>query len=158
VKTTDLSNSVIEVTEECITHKAKATINPAGCVIVAMYGGFKQIGRTGLLRFPAATNQALSVLQVQQDEVSPTFLLAWLNAKVDDWKRIASSSRKDPNITGTDVARFPIAIPSPAEQLRIAACLGSLDAVIVATSRRLDALRAHKKGLMQRLFPSAARE
>ena len=153
VKTADLNNSFIDETEEYITPKARATINPAGSVLVAMYGGFNQIGRTGCLRIAAATNQALSVLRVNHDKVLPVYLLAWLNAKVDDWKRIASSSRKDPNITGTDVAQFPIQIPSMAEQQRITDCLSSLDTQITAESEKLDALKTHKKGLMQQLFP-----
>lgn len=43
--------------------------------------------------------------------------------------------------------------PSPAEQRKIAACLGSLDEWIGAESAKLEALRSHKKGLMQQLFP-----
>ena len=154
VKTTDLNNSFIDSTEECITPQAKATINPVGSVLVAMYGGFKQIGRTGYLRIPAATNQALSVLRVKSDKMLPIYLLTWLNAKVDDWKRIASSSRKDPNITGSDVASFPIRFPLPLEQERIADCLSSFDDLITAHSQKLDTLKAHKKGLMQQLFPT----
>jgi type I restriction enzyme S subunit len=119
-----------------------------------MYGGFKQIGRTGCLRVPAATNQALSVLVLNQNLALPDYVLAWLNAKVEDWKRIASSSRKDPNITGTDVARFPIALPSLAEQQRVASCFSNLDTLITAESQKLEALKTHKKGLMQQLFPS----
>ncbi len=154
VKTTDLNNSFITQTEECITPKARARINPAGSVLVAMYGGFNQIGRTGCLSVPAATNQALSVLVLNQNRALPAYVLAWLNAKVDDWKRIASSSRKDPNITGTDVAKFPIALPSPAEQQRIATCLRALDALITAETKKHEALKTHKKGLMQQLFPT----
>jgi type I restriction enzyme S subunit len=47
------------------------------------------------------------------------------------------------------------AIPSPSlpEQRRIASCLSSLDEVIGAESRKLDALKLHKQGLMQQLFP-----
>jgi type I restriction enzyme S subunit len=44
-------------------------------------------------------------------------------------------------------------IPSPAEQQRIADCLGSLDARLAAEADKLAALKAHKKGLMQQLFP-----
>lgn len=153
VKTKDLNNSFIDSTEECITPQAKATISPVGSVLVAMYGGFKQIGRTGYLRIPAATNQALSVLRVKSDKVLPIYLLTWLNAKVDDWKRIASSSRKDPNITGSDVASFPIRLPLPVEQERIADCLSSLDDLITAQTKKIEALKTHKKGLMQQLFP-----
>jgi type I restriction enzyme S subunit len=155
VKITDLNNSFITQTEECITPKARARINPAGSVLVAMYGGFKQIGRTGCLTVPAATNQALSVLVLDQNRALPVYVLAWLNAKVEDWKRIASSSRKDPNITGTDVAKFPISLPSLAEQQRIASCLSNLDALLTAETQKLESLKTHKKGLMQQLFPSA---
>lgn len=40
------------------------------------------------------------------------------------------------------------------EQRRIAACVSSLDDLIAAQSERLEALRAHKRGLMQQLFPN----
>ena len=43
--------------------------------------------------------------------------------------------------------------PDPAEQRKIAACLGSLDDWIAAEARALAALRRHKTGLMQQLFP-----
>ncbi|MSR65347.1 MAG: restriction endonuclease subunit S [Verrucomicrobiae bacterium] len=39
------------------------------------------------------------------------------------------------------------------EQQRIADCLSSLDELIGAERRKLDALKAHKNGLMQQLFP-----
>ena len=154
VKTTDLNNSFITETEERLTPKAKVRINPVGSVLVAMYGGFNQIGRTGFLAVPAATNQAISVLQLDLKKALPEYVLAWLNAKVEDWKRIASSSRKDPNITGTDVAKFPIALPNIPEQQRIADCLASLDTLITTATQALETLKTHKKGLMQQLFPS----
>lgn len=40
-----------------------------------------------------------------------------------------------------------------AEQQKIAECLSTLDELIGAESQKLDALKAHKKGLMQQLFP-----
>jgi len=43
--------------------------------------------------------------------------------------------------------------PKPAEQQKIAECLSSLDELIGGESQKLDALKAHKKGLMQQLFP-----
>jgi type I restriction enzyme S subunit len=49
-----------------------------------------------------------------------------------------------------------ISLPTPIkeEQNRIADCLTSLDDLIAAQSQKLDALKAHKKGLMQQLFSS----
>jgi type I restriction enzyme S subunit len=154
VKTMDLNNSFIIETEEKITPKARARINPAGSVLVAMYGGFNQIGRTGCLSVPAATNQAISVLVLDNKVALPAYVLAWMNAKVDDWKRIASSSRKDPNITGSDVANFSISLPEIQEQQKIADNIFSLDDLITAQTRKLDTLKTHKKGMMQQLFPS----
>ena len=44
-------------------------------------------------------------------------------------------------------------VPEPHEQQKIADCLGSLDDLIAAEGRQLDALRQHKQGLLQHLFP-----
>ncbi len=110
VKTTDLNNALIAETEEKITEKAlKETslrIYPKDTVLVAMYGGFNQIGRTGLLAIEATINQALSAISVDKNSVDPFFLLCWLNGKVGLWKNLAGSSRKDPNITSKDVGDF----------------------------------------------------
>ena len=46
-----------------------------------------------------------------------------------------------------------IPIPTTAEQQKIADCLNSLDELIGEQGRKVDALRTHKKGLMQQLFP-----
>lgn len=46
-----------------------------------------------------------------------------------------------------------IPTPSPAEQQKIADCLMSLDEVISAQGRKVEALKAQKRGLMQQLFP-----
>ena len=40
------------------------------------------------------------------------------------------------------------------EQQKIADCLSSLDDLITAQSQKIDALKTHKKGLMQQLFPA----
>ena len=47
-----------------------------------------------------------------------------------------------------------IPFPHPIEQKKVADCLSSLDKHIDATKLRLEQLKEHKKGLMQRLFPT----
>ncbi|RMH47494.1 MAG: restriction endonuclease subunit S, partial [Gammaproteobacteria bacterium] len=39
------------------------------------------------------------------------------------------------------------------EQQKIADCMSSLDELIALEAQKLDALKQHKKGLMQQLFP-----
>jgi type I restriction enzyme S subunit len=53
-----------------------------------------------------------------------------------------------------DFARIPLKCPEPGEQQRIADCLSTLDARIAAEADKLAALKTHKQGLMQQLFPS----
>ncbi|WP_036187383.1 restriction endonuclease subunit S [Marinimicrobium agarilyticum] len=48
---------------------------------------------------------------------------------------------------------YSLAVPCPGEQQKIADCLSSLDALIAAQADKIDALKIHKKGLMQLLFP-----
>ena len=47
-----------------------------------------------------------------------------------------------------------VTVPSVPEQHRIAECLSSVDALIAAETQKLEALKYHKRGLMQQLFPS----
>ena len=51
--------------------------------------------------------------------------------------------------------KIEISIPSLPEQQKIADCLSSLDERIAAQEAKIAALREHKKGLMQQLFPRA---
>ena len=46
-----------------------------------------------------------------------------------------------------------IPVPTAQEQKKIADCLSSLDELITAQARKVDALKTHKKGLMRQLFP-----
>ena len=58
-----------------------------------------------------------------------------------------------PAINTTDLTNITVCLPSLAEQQKIAECLETLDDLIAAESKKLDSLKAHKKGLMQQLFP-----
>jgi type I restriction enzyme S subunit len=50
-------------------------------------------------------------------------------------------------------SELQLPVPSSEEQQKIADCLSSLDELIAAQARKVDALKTHKKGLMQQLFP-----
>lgn len=52
-----------------------------------------------------------------------------------------------------DFAKVSLQCPSRPEQDRIADCLISVDNIIAVQSQNIDALKTHKKGLMQQLFP-----
>ena len=160
VKTTDLNNGLIEKTEEKISQIAlketSVKILPKGTVFVAMYGGFNQIGRTGLLVDEAACNQALSAIY-PNEKIESYFLLTFLNHKVDDWKNFAASSRKDPNITKSDVLAFPLTYPVKEEQTKIASFLSTVDEKISQLTQKHALLSQYKQGMMQKLFSQQVR-
>ncbi|QTX33486.1 restriction endonuclease subunit S [Aminithiophilus ramosus] len=51
-------------------------------------------------------------------------------------------------------SKIKIPLPNEAEQQKIADCLSSVDELITLETRKIDALKAHKKGLMQQIFPA----
>jgi len=70
-------------------------------------------------------------------------------------KHITSGARSNGllNISKETFFNVEIPVPSLPEQQKIADCLESADVLIAAQERKVEALRAHKKGLMQQLFP-----
>lgn len=58
------------------------------------------------------------------------------------------------NLSKEFLSTIVLRVPRPDEQHRIATCLSSLDALITAETQKLEAVKTHKKGLMQQLFPS----
>jgi type I restriction enzyme S subunit len=85
------------------------------------------------------------------------------------WEQYFESGNHDAALRGlvnegARAGRFNISItqflstaalrPDKAEQQKIAECLSSVDELMAAQARKVDALKTHKKGLMQQLFPA----
>lgn len=70
-------------------------------------------------------------------------------------RHITSGARSNGLLNISKDAFFGVEIPTPnlQEQQKIADCLSSLDELIAAQARKVNALKTHKKGLMQQLFP-----
>ncbi|MBU2832114.1 restriction endonuclease subunit S [Acidithiobacillus ferriphilus] len=57
-------------------------------------------------------------------------------------------------VTNGDFMAMPLPVTLLEEQQKIADCLSSLDNLITLEAQKLGALKTHKKGLMQQLFPA----
>jgi len=70
-------------------------------------------------------------------------------------RHITSGARSNGllNISKETFFGVEIPTPNPAEQQKIAECLSSVDELIAAQARKVNALKTHKKGLVQQLFP-----
>lgn len=160
IKTLDLNDSLIYETEEHVSElalsKTSLKIVPPNTVLIAMYGGFNQIGRTGLTTVEATTNQAISALIPNENmRIHPYFIQTYLNAHKNYWKSLAASSRKDPNITKKDIEKFSISIPEFLEQQKLGEFFGLLNKKIQLQQQKIDLLQEQKKGFLQKMFPKA---
>lgn len=105
--------------------------------------------------FPGICSADIYPIRPSRRELSREYLLHLLRSgEFLVYATKHSERSKIPKINRETLLAYGARIPSVVEQQRIAACLSSLDVMIGAASQKLDSLRAHKKGLMQQLFPS----
>jgi type I restriction enzyme S subunit len=67
---------------------------------------------------------------------------------------VKKGPKNDMKVNNADVLKGDICVPELPEQKKIADCLTSFNELIAAQTQKLYALKTHKKGLMQQLFPS----
>jgi len=108
---------------------------------------------------PDSLDQFESTVDLPCFDISPglnrVFLLEYVKRKEFYQKlgETADGSRKARRIHPDVFLSFPIALPPLPEQQKVADCLSSLDELIAAQAQKVEALKTHKKGLMQQLFP-----
>ncbi len=107
----------------------------------------------------ALPNSIFTCFRIIDDECEPRFFDhlfhnnyhgTWLRKYIEVGARAHGSL----SVETKHLWNMPIALPKLLEQQKIADCLSSLDDLINAEDKKLTALRAHKKGLMQKLFPA----
>ncbi len=62
------------------------------------------------------------------------------------------------SISKSALSSTHLILPTLPEQEKIASCLTAIDKLITAQQERIEALKQHKRGLMQQLFPAVANE
>lgn len=144
------------ITDAGLTNSS-AKIFPEKTILMAMYGQGKTRGQVSMLGINAATNQACAAILPRED-IDPRFVFLNLGSRYDELRSLSNSGGQE-NLSQGLIQGLPFSYPNnQAEQQRIADCLTRLDALITAETQKLEALKAHKKGLMQQLFPAAAEE
>lgn len=159
VKTLDLRDGPLHSTDECVTDLALAETHleklPVGTVMIAMYGGLKQIGRTGVLEIEATSNQAMTAL-LPTPQIEPYFMNVVLISQRDYWKSVANSTRKDPNITKSDVLDFKFPLPDLATQRAIVAEIEAEQALVAANRELIRRMEAKVKAAIDRVWGIAS--
>lgn len=130
VRTGDLRDNEIFDVEGRISPEGLANSSakefPSGTLLIAMYGA--TIGRTGMLRIPATTNQACAALLPDPvtEDMMP-FLWWFFRHKVEDFRAVGQGGAQ-PNISQTVIKASAIDLPPLPEQRRIVAKLDRLSA------------------------------
>lgn len=146
-----LKNYVVLQTNDFAYNKSATKAFPQG--FIARYTGSERA---------AVPNSIFSCFRVDEEMVSPAFLENQFAANLHGkWlrNRIAVGARAHGSlqVSDDDLMALPVPLPSGTkslvEQQKITDCLTSLDEVIAAQGRKVEALKAHKRGLMQQLFP-----
>jgi type I restriction enzyme, S subunit len=99
-----------------------------------------------------ASNDVI-VIRAKQSLLPQYFSCLLKNDAFIDYVMTGAKGVKMPRGDVGSMKAYPTLYPSKAEQQKIADCLSSLDELITALARKVDALKTHKKGLMQQLFP-----
>lgn len=113
-------------------------------------------GRSALSQLEGIVSPAYTVCAPTEEANSAFFSYYFKTPQiVGQFARYSQGLVKDTlNLKFAAFARILVATPPTLfEQQKIADCLDSTEALIAAQGRKVEALRAHKRALMQRLFP-----
>jgi type I restriction enzyme S subunit len=143
---------------ESISSQYKRTILQAGDVVISLVGYPGEAAVIEECHIGSNISRAVGLLRVAE-RLNAHFLACFLNSpqgRRTVLKPSAGSAQIVVNLKQLNI--LALSAPALAEQLRIADCLTSLDDLITAESTKLSALKTHKKGLMQQLFPTPAED
>jgi restriction endonuclease S subunit len=153
VKSSELRERPIYGTEESVTDYALRETSlkmlPPETVLVAMYGA--TIGRVGILKVSATTNQAVCHLIPEPQVADPCYLYYALQSITD--RLIArGAGGAQPNINQQIVREARIYLPALAEQRAICATMEAVQALSDLSQRGLKAADSLFFSLQQKMF------
>ncbi len=158
VKSGELKDNFLYDTEEKITKealkKSSAKLFPSGTLLIAMYGA--TVGKTSILKIPAATNQAVCGIFPDSSKINVEFLRYQL---IYDRPEILKQryGGAQPNISQTIIRNHIIKLPELIEQQKIAFILSTVQRAIEQQERLIQVTTELKKALMHKLFTEGTR-
>lgn len=141
-----INDSILKLTK---FGKDKARVIPKDSVLVTCIAS---IGLNAINKVECSTNQQINAICCNQ-EYNYEYVYYLVTYNTENLKQLAGQTAV-PIITKKSFEEFEVyTIENYDEQQKIADCLSSLDELIETTSRKVEILKEHKKGLMQQLFP-----
>lgn len=142
------SSTELFLTEDGIKNSS-AKLVKKGDLLYALYGATS--GDVSLSKIDGAINQA--ILCIRSKSLDMSFLCFYLeHMKSHITSKYLQGGQG--NLSGDIIMSLSIGCPSFAEQQKIAECLSAVDETIIAQQKKVDAIKEHKKGMMQQMFPA----
>jgi type I restriction enzyme S subunit len=158
VKSGELEDSFISDTEEKITalglKNSSAKVFPESTLLMAMYGA--TVGKTGILKIEAATNQAVCAIFPRNEIAATEFVrYALIHQRPEIMKQRYGGAQ--PNISQQIIRNLTIPVPPLPQQRKIAAVLGQVQRAIEQQERLIALTTELKKALLHKLFTEGLR-
>lgn len=135
---------------ESLLKQLKAKPIPKGTTIFAKIGEAIRSNRRAITTKPCLIdNNAAGVKSIKGRATDLFVYLLMETISLIDY-----SGGVVPAVNKSAIEEIEVKFPEIDEQQKITDCLFSLDETILAQTQKLDALKTHKRGLMQQLFPS----
>jgi len=127
---------------------SSAKILPIGTILFTSRAG---IGNTAILAKNGATNQGFqSIIPIQN--VLDTYFLFSMTNQLKRYGEITGAGSTFVEVSGKQMAKMELMLPSYNEQQQIGAFFKNLDDLITLHQRKLDDLKQLKQALLQQMF------
>lgn len=127
----------------------RARLVPIGATVFAKIGEALRLNKRALVSVECLIDNNVVGLRGRDNQTKDRFVF-YLSQKIDLNEYCGGAV---PAVNKSTLESIKLFVPEIEEQQKIADCLSSLDEVIELEAQKLEALKAHKKGLMQQLFP-----
>ena len=127
-----------------------------GDILFSHINSYEHIGKLAYYNDDRPLYHGMNLLLLrcikEYDSLFIFYLLGTKHLKIK-YQAIAKKAVNQCSISTKELSTLQLFLPSLPEQHKIAACLSSLDNLIKAVGNKIELLKQHKKGLMQKLFP-----
>lgn len=154
VKTGEVCESHIRQADESITDLAVSETNckvfPVNTILIAMYGQGQTRGRAGMLKIPAATNQACAAI-LPGDKVDQAFLFEMLKMQYERLRAMGRGGNQA-NLNLGMIKALEVPCPPTAAQARFVAHITALESIQKQQKAAAERSRAAFEALLSSVF------
>lgn len=154
----ELNYKIVHEVQGRITEKglrnSSTKITPKMCVLIGLAGQGKTRGTVAMNMIELCINQSIAAIYPNEEKFSSDFLYHNLDNRYDELRSLSTGGEGRGGLNLQIIKSLGVPLPRLKEQQKIADCLSSIDQLITAQTNKISALKDHKKGLMQQLFPA----